>query len=63
MRYTESSAVRRLLNNGIEVSQGLITIPFDKQIKKYKQVGNKLWGCIDFLCNYCRYLWMHEMRF
>jgi hypothetical protein len=56
MHYTQSSAKQRLIRNDIkvdEVSQ-FITIPYDKD------VGNKLWGAIDYLVNHCGYFWIRE---
>ncbi len=48
------SAVNRLRNNGVNVDQegGVVTIPVKMD------VGIKLWGAIDYLKSYHKYVWV-----
>jgi hypothetical protein len=51
MKYDESSARMRLRDNGISTDGKLI------EISRGNNVGIRLWGVIDFLCNYCGFSW------
>jgi hypothetical protein len=51
MKYDESSARMRLRDNGISTDGKVI------EISRGNNVGIRLWGAIDFLCNYCGFSW------
>ena len=59
MYYTQASAKKRLIRNDITVEEVslFITIPYDKD------VGNKLWGAIDYLVNYHGYSLIRETSY
>lgn len=54
MSYTEESAVRKLLENRVGVTDKTITVPYT--------TGIKLWGCIDFLCKVHGYTWRRPIQ-
>ena len=56
MHYNKTSAKKRLIRNDIKVDEVslFITIPHDKD------VGNKLWGAIDYLVKHHGYFWIRE---
>jgi len=54
MNYNRSSAVQRLVKNGIDIEGNVIVI------RKDRHIGNRLWGVIDYLTRKCGFIWTRE---
>jgi len=60
---TTEGAIKKLKRSGLVVypsGSRLFTRPYVLIPRKKERVGIGLWGVIDFLCNYCGYVWVRE---